>query len=196
MDQMTYLLIDRLFYNAIEIRILKCTQFLSIMLNRILASIYGHTRSHYYRRRYSYFRQKYNIKSNFGFNGTDIRIYGDGAISLGNDSYIGSYSTIQLTPGQLVRIGDKCQISHNVRLYTSSADPDQNFTKEKTKSPQKGDIVIEDGVWIGANVFINPGVTIAKNTVIGANSVVTKDIPANCIYGGVPARLIRKKSGN
>ena len=163
-------------------------------LNRILGSIYGHTSSAYYATRYQYFRKKYNITSNFGFNGTDIRIYGEGQVLLDNNSYIGSYSTIQLAEGQKVKIGHSCLISHNVRMYTSSADPDQDFTRKREKPLVTGDIIIGNGVWIGANVFINPGINIGDNSVIGANSVVTKDVPANSIYGGVPARLIRYKS--
>lgn len=148
----------------------------------------------HYEERYQYFRNHYNITSNFGFNGTDIRIYGDGEIDLGNDSYIGSYSTIQLTKGFKVVIGKKCQISHNVRMYTSSADPDQDFTVEKVKPAKNGNIIIGDGVWIGANVFINPGIKVGNNAVVGANSIITKDVADNAIVGGVPAKLIRFKN--
>ncbi len=52
-------------------------------------------------------------------------------------------------------------------------------------------IVIEDNVWIGANVMIMPGVTIGKNSVIGAGSVVTHDIPADVVAFGTPCRVIR-----
>lgn len=51
-------------------------------------------------------------------------------------------------------------------------------------------IKIEDGVWIGADAYICKGVTIGKNSVIGAKSVVTKSVPADCIAAGVPARVI------
>ncbi len=164
------------------------------MINRILGSIYGRMRSAYYKNRYLYFRYHYNIKTNFGFNGTDIRLYGDGEIIIGKDSYIGTNSTIQLTKGFKVCIGDNCQISHNVRIYTSSANPDQDFTKPKTKPHKTGDVIIGNGVWIGANVFINPKISIGDNAIIGANSIVTKDVPANAIVGGVPAKLIRYKN--
>ena len=53
-------------------------------------------------------------------------------------------------------------------------------------------IVIKQGCWIGQNVVILPGVTIGEQTIIGANSVVTKDIPARCIAVGAPARVIKK----
>lgn len=151
-------------------------------------------RSSYYKERYDYFRRRYNIRTNFCFDGVDIRIYGDGEVELGNNSYIGNYSTLQLTSGYKIIVGDNCQISHNVRMYTSSADPDQDFTKTKTKPEKKGDIIIGDGVWIGANVFINPGIKIGNNAVIGANSMVTKDVADNAIVGGVPAKLLRLKT--
>ncbi len=163
------------------------------LINRLLGSVYGHISQAYYLNRYNYFRNRYKILSDFAFNGTDIRIYGDGEIILGNKSYIGTNSSIELAKGQKVVIGNSCQISHNVRMYTSSADPDQDFTIQKTKPSKTGDIIIGNGVWIGANVFINPGINIGDNSVIGANSMVTKDVPANAIVGGVPAKLIRFK---
>lgn len=52
-------------------------------------------------------------------------------------------------------------------------------------------VVIEDGVWIGANVVVMPGVTIGKNSVIGAGSVVTRDIPENVVAFGTPCRVVR-----
>lgn len=51
---------------------------------------------------------------------------------------------------------------------------------------------IESHVWIGGNVVILPGVTIGENSVIGAGSVVTHDIPANCVALGVPCRVVRE----
>lgn len=52
--------------------------------------------------------------------------------------------------------------------------------------------MIEDNVWIGANVTINQGVTIGKNTIIGSGSVVTKSIPENVIAAGNPCRVLRE----
>ncbi|GAB2530966.1 acyltransferase [Rufibacter soli] len=164
------------------------------MFNKILGFIFGKCQEAYYAERYKYFRCHYNIDTNFGFNGTDIRLYGDGEIELGQNSYIGSYSTMQLTTGCILKIGENCQISHNVRMYTGSADPDQDFRIPKVKADKRGSIIIGNGVWIGANVFINPGINIGSNAVVGANSVVVRDIPENAIFGGVPARLIKFKS--
>ena len=55
----------------------------------------------------------------------------------------------------------------------------------------KGEVIIEDNVWVGEGVVILPGVTIGENCVIGSNAVVTKSFPKNSIIGGNPAKLIR-----
>lgn len=141
---------------------------------------------------YKAYRCKYALSDSFVFNGNNIQFYGDGAIVTGKNSYIGELSTIQAAPGCSVKIGAGCKISHNVRIYTQSALADADFSIEPV--PEKfGDVTIQDFCWIGANVFMNPGVTIGENSVVGANSVVTTNIPAGEIWGGVPARFIRKK---
>ncbi|MGI6341497.1 MAG: acyltransferase [Bacteroidales bacterium] len=143
---------------------------------------------------YSLYRKKYNIDNTFRFNGEGIIFYGDGEITIKENSYIGYYSTIQSFSGQKVVIGKNCSISHNVKIYTKSNRSDQNFNNQGVKQKHFGDVIIGDGVWIGANVFINPGINIGENSVIGANAVVTKNVEANSIVGGVPAKLIRMKN--
>ena len=59
--------------------------------------------------------------------------------------------------------------------------------------PLKGDTVIGNDVWIGQNVTVMPGVHIGDGSVIAANTVVTKDVPAYCIAGGNPCKIIRKR---
>jgi acetyltransferase-like isoleucine patch superfamily enzyme len=61
----------------------------------------------------------------------------------------------------------------------------------KTGKPKSAPIVIEDNVWIGINTVVLKGVTIGQNSVIGANSLVVKDIPANVIAGGNPCKVIK-----
>jgi len=141
---------------------------------------------------YKKYRKRYSIPKSFRFNGKGIRLYGDGELIFGENSYIGELSTCQSTKDYKISIGERCKISHNVRIYTQSAIADYDFSMQNIPQ-KKGDVIINNFVWIGANVFINPGVTIGENAVIGANSVVTKDVEPFSIVGGVPAKLIRMK---
>jgi maltose O-acetyltransferase len=165
---------------------------LKALLEKVIYSIFVRGKQIHEHRRILSFKAKYSIDPTFRFNGEDILFYGDGLISCGANSYIGSFSTIQTYQNCKVVIGRGCSISHNVRIYTQTNIADQDFSKipliEKT-----GDVIIEDYVWIGANVFINPGVKIGSNSIVGANAVVTKDVEPNSIVGGVPAILIRYK---
>lgn len=131
--------------------------------------------------RYSFYKNKYNIESTFKFNGENIKFYGDGQICLGDKSYIGELSSIQACEGQKVVIGKNCRISHNVRIYSSSAIANQDFSQFDNLIVKKGDVIIGDNVWIGVNVYIGPKVTIGSNSIIAANSVITKDIDSNVI---------------
>jgi maltose O-acetyltransferase len=144
--------------------------------------------------KYRKIREKFLIREDFRFNGDEILFYGNGKISCGSNSYIGNYSTILAYDNCLVEIGNNCSISHNVRIYTSSKTSDQDLNHTGSKTKKTGNVIIKDGSWIGANVFINPGITIGENSIVGSNSVVTKNVEPNAIYGGIPAKLIRYKS--
>lgn len=141
---------------------------------------------------YRGYRSRYEIDPTFSFNGTGIQLFGDGSISLGARSYVGELSTLQTAPGCAITIGSDCNVSHNVRVYTSTAVPDADL--RVGPPPQiAASVSVGNGVWIGANTYVGPGVDIGSNSVVGANSVVTRSIPGGEIWGGVPARLIRRK---
>jgi maltose O-acetyltransferase len=142
--------------------------------------------------RYFYYRSCYDIDSTFKFNGVGIKIYGDGKVLIGKNSYFGSYTSIQSKNGSFVKIGNNCSISHNVRIYTANRDP-REVVSGREKKIKCENVLIGDNVWIGANVFIVQGVTIGNNVVVGANSVVTSNIPSNVIAAGVPARILSAK---
>ena len=66
----------------------------------------------------------------------------------------------------------------------------------KNEQIQNPPIMIKDRAWIGANATILTGVTIGKNAVVAAGAVVTKDVPDNCMVGGVPAKIIKEIDQN
>ncbi|RLN88988.1 hypothetical protein BBJ28_00026380 [Nothophytophthora sp. Chile5] len=109
-------------------------------------------------------------------------------IRLGDNVYM-NFNCV-LLDGCEITIGDRVMFAPNVQLYTAShpLDPDVRSSGLELGKP----ITIEDDVWIGGNVVVLPGVRIGRGAVIGAGSVVTKDVPAMSIYAGNPAKLIRK----
>lgn len=87
-----------------------------------------------------------------------------------------------------VTLGDGCQIGHNVVFATL----DHGLAPEERHTTCPAPIVLGKNVWVGANATILRCVTIGDNAVVAAGAVVTKDIPADTVAGGVPARTIRK----
>ncbi len=86
-----------------------------------------------------------------------------------------------------ITLGDDCLIGHNVVFATLN-----HFIEPSERaSLRPAPIVLGKNVWVGSSSTILQGVTIGDNAIIAAGSVVTKDVPANAIVGGVPARLIR-----
>ena len=89
-----------------------------------------------------------------------------------------------------VYVGDKVMFGPNVTIATANH-PIEPGLRDRMLQYNK-DVHIENNVWIGANTVIVPGVTIGENAVIGAGSVVTKDIPANVVAVGNPCRVLRE----
>ena len=125
--------------------------------------------------------------------GDDVSIRPPLRVDYGYNIRIGSRTfvnfglvALDVTP---ITIGDDVQIGPNVQLLTPThpLDPIERRDGWEAGAP----ITIEDNVWLGGGVIVCPGVTIGANSVIGAGSVVTRDIPANCVAVGNPARLIK-----
>ncbi|MBP1561694.1 MAG: sugar O-acetyltransferase [Oscillospiraceae bacterium] len=134
------------------------------------------------------------IRSILGKAGKDVHIeqpfhcdYGKN-IEVG-DNFYSNYNLVILDVGK-VKIGDNVMLAPNVSIYTAGhpVHPDSRNSGYEYGIP----ITIGNNVWIGGSVVINPGVTIGNNAVIGSGSVVTRDIPDNCIAAGNPARVIRE----
>ena len=106
-------------------------------------------------------------------------------ITLGKRVFINSGCRVQDQGG--IVIGDDCLIGHNVVMATLNHGLDPARRADLIPAP----IVIGRNVWIGSNATILPGITIGENSVVAAASVVTKDVPANTVVVGTPARAVR-----
>jgi acetyltransferase-like isoleucine patch superfamily enzyme len=116
---------------------------------------------------------------------------GKARIVIGSGTFLNI--AVMVASMDLVEIGDHCMFANGCFVTDSSHrfdDPDAPVTWQGFTS--KGPTRIGDNVWCGAGVVVTTGVTIGERSVIGANSVVTTDIPAFSVAAGVPARVIRQ----
>ncbi|MBK7095848.1 MAG: acyltransferase [Saprospiraceae bacterium] len=135
-------------------------------------------------------RAKYRIPSSAIIG--DLTIVGEN-FSIGDNSYFNS-GYISSNINAKVQIGKWCALGHNVTLLAVTHDPGIPTGNENLRPLKMGDVIIEDGVWIGSNVIIVPGVKIGRQAVIGGNSVVTKDIPECTVCSGNPCKVLYSKN--
>ncbi|MFE2021156.1 sugar O-acetyltransferase [Streptomyces sp. NPDC059499] len=113
--------------------------------------------------------------------------YGYG-ISIGPRTFV-NFGAVFLDVARIT-IGADVQIGPNVQLLTPTHPVDPEARRAKWEAAQP--ITIGDNVWLGGGVIVCPGVTIGENTVVGAGAVVTRDLPADVVAVGNPARVIRE----
>ena len=106
-------------------------------------------------------------------------------IEIGDNVFINACCHFQDHGG--VTLGDGCQIGHNVVF----APLDHGLAPEDRHTTYPAPIVLGRNVWVGSNSTILQGVTIGDNAVVAAGAVVTKDVPADAIVGGVPAKIMK-----
>lgn len=131
------------------------------------------------------------VGKNFHYQGLNSTIINPFNIEIGDDVFIGEHAHIsihnKLTIGNGVMIGP----------YVTIIGGDHNFSVKGKKISEMKDgglnlpIIIEDDVWIGANVTILKGITIGEGAIVGAGSVVTKDVSKYSIFAGNPSKLIK-----
>lgn len=112
-------------------------------------------------------------------------------LEIGDHVYIGEYNNLRIGGGKLI-IGNNVSISEHITIVVSN----HGIKKEELHQKQLWDtsrtgVYIDDDVWIGANSVILPGVHIYKGAIIGAGSIVTKDVPEYAIVCGNPAKIIK-----
>lgn len=131
------------------------------------------------------------IGSHAWLNAVDDRGDARPTLHIGDRTYIGRFSHINawrsVVIEQDVLIADRVFIS----------DSSHNFADHAVPISRQGDsfiaaVTLRQGCWIGIGAVILPGVTVGRNAVVGANSVVTKDVPDFAVVAGIPARIIRQ----
>lgn len=114
-------------------------------------------------------------------------------IVIGDNCSIGDFSHV--TAINEIRLGNNVRMGKDILITDNSHGASDVKLLEVAPNHRplvsKGPVIIEDNVWIGAKSSIMPGVHIGKGAIIGAGSVVTKDIPASAMVAGVPARVIK-----
>jgi acetyltransferase-like isoleucine patch superfamily enzyme len=115
----------------------------------------------------------------------------DGGIRIGSGGYVGPNSVLFGAAG--IEIGDAVLISPGVVITSHQhtyADSDADISHQPLDF---GRVVIERNVWIGANATVLPGVRLGEGSIVGAGSVVTKDVPPRTVVAGVPAGILRDR---
>ena len=120
---------------------------------------------------------KPTLRCDYGFN-----------IAIGDRTFI-NYDCLLLDCNRIT-IGDEVQIAPGVHIYTATHPIDAKARRSGIESALP--VAIGDGVWLGGRAVVCPGVTIGANTVVGAGSIVTRDLPANAVAVGNPCRVIRQ----
>jgi maltose O-acetyltransferase len=109
-------------------------------------------------------------------------------ITVGARTFI-NYNLTALDVAPII-IGEDCQIGPNVQLLTPTHPVEPQPRRDRLEAAKP--ITIGDNVWLGGGAIVLPGVTIGDNSVIGAGAVVTRDVPANSVAVGNPARVVRE----
>ncbi len=124
--------------------------------------------------------------------GDDVTGYGK--ITIGSDTWIGQNNNLRASDMASITIGKDCLISQFCTLV--AANHQIKFgtpIRLQPQSQEKLGVILGDDVWLGVGVTVLPGVSIGSGAVIGAGSVVTKSVPENEIWAGVPAAKIGKR---
>jgi len=124
-------------------------------------------------------------------NANDDRGDGRPTLEVGNGTYIGRF--VHINAWRQVKLEDRVLIAD--RVFISDCGHQfaaANLPIADQPDPYLGPVLLKTGCWIGTGAVILPGVTVGRNAVVAANSVVTADVADRTVVGGVPARLIKR----
>ena len=122
--------------------------------------------------------------------GTKIRAH-EGLVSIGAKTVLGQECTISAF--QHVSVGRECVIADRVMLIDFDHGAEEVERPIRLQGIYKRDVRVGHNVWIGYGACILRGVTVGDNAIVGTGAVVTRDVPANAVVAGVPARVIRMR---
>jgi acetyltransferase-like isoleucine patch superfamily enzyme len=120
--------------------------------------------------------------------GTKIRCH-EGVVEIGDKTVFGQECTISAY--QRVRIGEQCVIADRAMFIDFDHGVTEVDRPIRVQGIYKRDTVVGSNVWVGYGACVLRGVRVGDNAVIGTNAVVTRDVPANAVVGGVPAKVLR-----
>lgn len=118
------------------------------------------------------------------FEGASIIVFENGKLEIGNNVNVRK-CTIQCA--YHIKIGDYCRIAVDVLIQDTNFHQSDLFNEKDST----GEIILENYVWICPRATILKGVTVGEGSIVAAGAVVTKDVPADCLVAGVPARIIK-----
>jgi acetyltransferase-like isoleucine patch superfamily enzyme len=121
---------------------------------------------------------------------TKIRCH-EGRVEIGDKTVIGQECTISAY--QHVRIGQQCVIADRAMFIDFDHGVVEVERPIRRQGIYKRDVVVGSNVWVGYGACVLRGVSVGDNSIVGTNSVVTKDVPANAVVAGVPARIVRMR---
>lgn len=122
--------------------------------------------------------------------GTKVRCH-EGRVEIGAKTVMGQECTISAY--QRVRIGEQCVIADRAMFIDFDHGVVEVERPIRLQGIYKRDVEVGSNVWIGYGACILRGVRVGDNAIVGTNSVVTKDVPANAVVAGIPARVIRMR---
>jgi acetyltransferase-like isoleucine patch superfamily enzyme len=122
--------------------------------------------------------------------GTKIRCH-EGTVEIGAKTVMGQECTISAY--QRVRIGEQCVIADRAMFIDFDHGVVEVERPIRSQGIYKRDVEVGSNVWIGYGACILRGVRVGDNSIVGTNSVVTRDVPANAVVAGIPARIIRMR---
>jgi maltose O-acetyltransferase len=154
-------------------------------VHKVIARIFLHI----YRRSVRFMRET-GVRMVVAEAGKGLRVFGRVRIDMPQKIYIGDDCT--LNEGVLIIGRDDVRIGNGVTLSASVLITSASLENGQARGHSQAPVTIGDNAWLAANVTVLPGVKIGEGAVIAAGAVVTKDIPANVMAAGIPARVIKQ----